>query len=348
MPDRRPIPLRADPCALRAETVSAFARAIIVKAHARLENRRDEAGILRALFPDDQSALFVLRAASPPTSTTNASALVRTVVADIIASIGAVGAGARVLQSSLLLSFDDGVGTVSVPGIAISTNKAAFVEEGAPIPVNDLAATAAALLPHKLASIFTLTSEMVSGSNAEALVTDAMLRCVGLALDNVMFDANGADAIRPAGLRHNIAALPPSAAGTSSEAMIEDLAAVTGSVAKVGGPIAVVVAPERAISLSLRLPRDPPFAIYRSPSVDADDVIAIAVGGLAAAVDAVPQVETSRVATLDMESPAVPVLEGAPVRSLMQSDTVATKVRFGASWTLRASGAVAWMNAVSW
>jgi hypothetical protein len=65
-----------------------------------------------------------------------------------------------------------------------------------------------------------------------------------------------------------------------SEAMVEDLSAVTGSVAKVGGQIAVVVAPERAITLSLRLPRDPPFAIYGSPGVDADDVIAIAAGGL--------------------------------------------------------------------
>jgi hypothetical protein len=46
------------------------------------------------------------------------------------------------------VSFDDGVGTVSVPGISISANKAAFIEEGAPIPVNDLAATLAALLPH--------------------------------------------------------------------------------------------------------------------------------------------------------------------------------------------------------
>jgi hypothetical protein len=51
MADRRPIPLRADPCALRAETVGALARAIIVKAHARLENRRDEAGIMRSRFP---------------------------------------------------------------------------------------------------------------------------------------------------------------------------------------------------------------------------------------------------------------------------------------------------------
>jgi hypothetical protein len=31
----------------------------------------------------------------------------------------------------------------------------------------------------ELSSIFVLSSEMVSGSNAEAIVTDAMLRCVG-------------------------------------------------------------------------------------------------------------------------------------------------------------------------
>jgi hypothetical protein len=347
MADRRPIPLRPDPSALRVETVGALARAIIVKAHARLENRRDEAAILRSRFPDDQSAMLMLRAASSPTTTTTASALVRTVVADIIASIGAVGAGARLLQSALLLSFDNGVGTVSVPGIAISANKAAFIEEGAPIPINDLAATTAALLPHKLASIFTLTSEIVSGSNAEAIVTDAMLRCVGLALDNVLFDANVADATRPAGLRHNITALP-SSTGSGSEAMLEDLSAVTGSVAKVGGPIVVVVAPARTISLSLRLPRDPPFAIYGSPGVHADDVIAIAVGGLAAAVDAVPQVETSRVAALDMESPAQPISGGAPVRSLLQTDCVATKIRFGASWALRTADACAWTTAQGW
>jgi hypothetical protein len=347
MADRRPIPLRPDPSVLRVETVGALARAIIVKAHARLESRRDEAGIMRSRFPDDPSAMLMLRAASSPTSTATASALLRTVVADIIASIGAVGAGARLLQSALLLSFDDGVGMVSVPGIAISANKTAFMEEGAPIPVNDLAATAAALLPYKLASIFTLSSEMISGSNAETIVTDAMLRCVGLALDNVLFDANVADAIRPAGLRHNITALP-SSTGSGSEAMLEDLSVVTGSVAKVGGPIAVVVAPGRTISIGLRLPRDPPFAIYGSPGVDADDVIAIAVGGLAAAVDAVPQVETSRVATLDMENPAQPISGGVPVRSLMQTDCLATKIRFGASWALRTPDACAWTTAQGW
>jgi hypothetical protein len=171
-------------------------------------------------------------------------------------------------------------------------------------------------------------------------------RALGLALDNVLFDSNAADAVRPAGLRHGIAALP-SAAGTGTEAMIADLGAVSGSVARCGGPIAVVVAPERAIIIGLRLPRDPPFAVYGSPGVAADDVIAIAVNGLGAAVDSVPQIEMSRVTTLDMESPAQPVLTGGPVRSLMQTDTAATKLRFGASWALRDPRALAWLTATN-
>jgi hypothetical protein len=188
---------------------------------------------------------------------------------------------------------------------------------------------------------------MIAGPNAEAVVTDAMLRCVGLALDNVLFDSNAADAVRPAGLRHGIAAVP-SSAGTGTEAMIADLGAVSGSVAICSGPIAVVVAPERAIAIGLRLPRDPPFAVYGSPGVNAEDVIAIAVNGVGAAVDSVPQIEMSRVTTLDMESPAQPILTGGPIRSLMQTDTAATKLRFGASWALRDPRALAWLTTTAW
>jgi hypothetical protein len=73
----------------------------------------------------------MLRAVSSPLNTGTASAVVRTVVADIIASIGPIGAGARLLQSCLVLSFDNGIGTVKIPGIAVSANKAAFIAEGA-------------------------------------------------------------------------------------------------------------------------------------------------------------------------------------------------------------------------
>jgi hypothetical protein len=134
--ERRPIPLRPDPDLLRADTLTSLARAIIARTTACLghQRERDEPSILRSRFPDDAAAAMMLRAVSSPLTTGAASALLRTVVADIIASIGPIGAGARLLQSCLVLSFDNGIGTVKVPGIAVNANKAAFIAEGAANP----------------------------------------------------------------------------------------------------------------------------------------------------------------------------------------------------------------------
>jgi hypothetical protein len=121
----------------------------------------------------------------------------------------------------------------------------------------------------------------------------------------------------------------------SSESMILSLSAVIGAVAKVGGPIALVASPARAVDTALRLNRDPPFAIYGSPAIAANDIIAIATDGVAAAVDELAQIETSRMRTLDMEAPAVAINQGMAVRSLLQTDTVATKVRLGSLATER-------------
>jgi hypothetical protein len=56
------------------------------------------------------------------------------------------------------------------------------------VPVHGLTATGALLEPRKLAVIVALTAEMIAGSNAEALVTDALTRSVGLAIDAELFD----------------------------------------------------------------------------------------------------------------------------------------------------------------
>jgi hypothetical protein len=66
MADRRPIPFRPDASALRAGTVSAPARAIIVKALARLENRRDEAGRREAGGRSEQSTRRLNGLGRPP------------------------------------------------------------------------------------------------------------------------------------------------------------------------------------------------------------------------------------------------------------------------------------------
>ena len=122
----RPIPLRADPAALVTRNVNALVRATIVKAMVRLDPRCDEREHLRARWPDDSIAPLILRAASQPATLAASPALGHTLVADLIATIGPIGAGARLLQAGLQLAFIS-AGEVYVPGLEATADKVAFV-----------------------------------------------------------------------------------------------------------------------------------------------------------------------------------------------------------------------------
>lgn len=93
--------------ALVARNVTAVARVAVAKAVARTERRSDDMAILKERFPDDPIAPLVLRAASQPSMLATDTALGRSVVADLIATIGPVGAGARLLKSGLQLVFEN-------------------------------------------------------------------------------------------------------------------------------------------------------------------------------------------------------------------------------------------------
>ena len=80
----------------------------------------------------------------------------------------------------------------------------------------------------KLAVLTALTNEMISGSNAEAMVRDALTQSAALALDAALLDANASTTARPAGLRYGIAALTASALTDRTEAMLADIATVAG------------------------------------------------------------------------------------------------------------------------
>jgi hypothetical protein len=84
----RPIPLRPDPTALMTHSVSAVSRAIVAMAGAKSEGRKDKVAILKQRFPDDLTALLVLRATMHPNSRTTTTELGSTTVSDLIASIG--------------------------------------------------------------------------------------------------------------------------------------------------------------------------------------------------------------------------------------------------------------------
>ena len=227
------------------------------------------------------------------------------------------------------------------------------MREGDPIPVHGLSATGTQLEPHKLAVISALSAEMIAGVNAEALVTDALTRATSLAIDAALFDAAAGDDVRPAGLRHGIAASTASASTDPDEAMIADLSTLTAKVSVIGGPIMVVASPQRAIAVSLRARRELPFPVLGSSAVAPDDVIAIATQGIASATDAVPEILSSRMATVHMDTAPLPIADdagtvAAPTRSLWQSDTVGIKLCFGASWALRDPRGLAWLTTTGW
>jgi hypothetical protein len=318
----------------------------------RLDPRCDEREHLRTRWPNDPTAPLILRAASQPATLAANPALGPTLIADLIATLCPVGAGARLLQAGLQLVFDS-ASAIYVPGLEAAADQVSFVREGAPIPVRGLTAEGMMLEPRKLGVIVALSAEMIAGSNAEALITDALTRATSLAIDAALFDAVAGDDVRPAGLRYGIAASTASAGTDPSDAMIEDLSALSATVSVIGGPIMLVASPGRAVAISLRAHRELPFDILGSPALAAGDLIAIAVNGLASAVDAAPEIEASRMATVHMDPASLPIADdggtlAAPTRSLWQSNIVGIKLRFGASWALRDPRGLSWLTTTAW
>jgi hypothetical protein len=350
-PIDQPIPLRPDPRALHERNVWAVARAGLALARAR-GTRSRPIDLVEKTWPNDETAKLILRA--PTTPTTIGSALGNTIVADVITATAPASAAATLLDAGLQFQFDRAAG-ISVPGFQATANTVIFVGEGAPIPVKQLILSAAQLTPHKLASISTLTEEMIaeSNGNAELAVRDALTRSVGLALDSVLFDETAGDAIRPPGLRYGIAGGTPSNDLDAFTAMLADLKTLTAAVAPIGGPIYYVVSADRVVAMNL-LSRGNSDVLNLLPSaaIAPDEIIAVAVNGLASAADAVPQLSTAHESLLHMEDatplPIVGSTLANPVTSLWQTGAVGLRLLFEIDWAVRDPRAIAWMTGVKW
>jgi hypothetical protein len=279
-----------------------------------------------------------------------AAELAQYVVYETLAALGPVSAAAQLLQDGLVLGFD-GYSLINVPGFAVDASYASFVAEGDPIPVRQLALMPGALGPHKIASIAVLTREMVEGSNAEQLIGEALVRAAGLALDAVLFDANAATAARPAGIRNGIAPITPSTQTDPALGFTQDLVTMGNVVGAVGGPgpYALIANPGRAIGMAMRfISQAQNVRVYASAAAG-NDVIMVAAQALVAAISAQPEIETGNATSLIMNDAPLPVSTtpgsyAAGHKSLWQTDSIALKVRWPATWALRDPRGVAWMT----
>ena len=78
------------------------------------------------------------------------------------------------------------------------------------------------------------------------------------------------------------------------EAMLEDINTLVTAVGPIGGPVTLIASPARAVAIGLRVPREPPFTELGSPALADHALLAVAVIGLASAIDSIPELDTSK------------------------------------------------------
>lgn len=351
-----PIPLRPDPAAIAEATISALVRTCIASARHQLDRSVAPAEFARRTWGDEAAQVqYLLRAASSPAqiSAPGWAQELAHVVTIFLPSLTPLSAGADLLARGLQLSFD-GAAQIKLPLIAQGT--AGFVGEGKPIPVVQFATSAGAVLePYKLASITTLTREMMDASTAEAIIRQALSESVANGLDQAMFSVGPGSADHPPGLLYGVGALTTSTSTDKDIAMIDDLTAIVHAVARVAGagPVVLIAAPEQAASIALRYLKALDYSLLATAALPAGSVVAVAANALVSAFGGTPTIEANRETELVMndqpgEVVTVGGMTGSPIASMFQSDRVALRIGMFANWVLRAPGAVAWVSGVSW
>jgi hypothetical protein len=327
-------------------------RALTAKVIASVQ-RRSFVEMCAELYPNDRTlAQMVTRAASNPAMTTVAGwaiELAHKVVDDTLNAMGAASGAADVMKRCMTLTWN-GAGSISVPAFVATAANSSFVQEGQPIPVKQLSEAPILLQPYKLATIATLTREMMESSNAEAIISDVLVRGTGLALDAQFFSANAASAAAPAGILNGISPLTASTNTDSYGGFAEDVSALINAVAPVGGkgPYLFIGSPGRITTMRMH------YATEENP-IDYDVVMSSAVGNnlvvvapqaLVAALDPAPETETANAATLVMDdaAPGTPGQTGQGEKGMWQTESLAIKVRWPVSWMLRDPRAVAFLT----
>jgi hypothetical protein len=338
------VPLRPDFSARASRPAGAVVRLAAARLLAHIQKCEVD-DVIEQRWRSDDALPMLARAAVVPAAIGEsnwATSLAASAVGDFLTTLGPQSAGSTLLSRGIQLQFG-ATSSIAVPGIVSAANVAGFVQQGQPIPVQTLDASAALLSPRSLKSICLFSRELFEHSTPaiEGVVGQVMRENVGLTLDTIMLDATAGNDIRPAGLLYNIAAGSESSNVDLKEAMLEDietLLAAVGAVS-VNNPIVLVASPARAIRMRLRLASvsDPGFEVLGSNAVASDELIAVASNGLISASETVPRIDISRLAAVMQNTVPLPIVDGSSVpgpntRSLFQTDSIGMKIAFEVSW----------------
>jgi hypothetical protein len=352
MTEHRPIPLRPDPGAARAAERRSLDRALAAIVLTRSET--DPAVYARRNWPDDAQALRIVKAASSPTSTSDAGALLLS-AAGVFRSLAPTSAALKLFDRGLAVDLS-GLASVRIPSITTALPTSLFVGEGAPAPAINLNFSSSAVGPVKKLTLIAAVSEELETAGPELasrVVGRVLSDAVTKGLDAGAFSTFAGDPITPAGLLNGVTPITAAPAGTG--AMGEDLGALAAAIAgaNIDTTDLVYVASPR-LAIVIKVNASPKFDNLVLPSLAMPDksVAAFAPAAIASALGALPVIETTKQAVINFEpNPAEIVTAGgavaAPTYSVFQMGLIAVKVRSDVAWTCVPGGA-AIVDAVNW
>jgi hypothetical protein len=306
----------------------------------------------KQMFGDDRTGEMVLRAATNPATTTNATwagPLAQATVSQTIVEMASVSAAASLIAAGMKLNFDRYV-SIHAPGRLVDSSDAGnWVSEGSPVSVRVQRVTAGTTLsPCKLIVLNAATAEQIKSSNIEEVSRALLLESMALALDSAVFGTQAAGA-SPAGILNGIAGLTPTAGG-GVNALEGDLRALTAALVAAGGgrSPALVVNPVQNTSLTLIAGPRFTMPIWPSNAVAAGNVIMVEPSSFASAFAPTPEFEISTQATVQFQdTPTSDLMTGSPTESLWQSDKIAWRTKLRAAFGMRAPH-VAWLSGATW
>lgn len=235
-----------------------------------------------------------------------------------------------------------------------------WVAEAAPVPVTSSAFGSVTLDTHKLGCVITLTAELIqqSGPPAESVIIRLLRNILAFTTDRKFLDATiaGVTDQNPSGITYGTT--PIVTTGSTSAAIATDLSAMTNALVTWRDPVWIML-PKTLAYLNSRNDGNLLFYAGQQPMLlglpvyttlgSPAQITLVDVGSIAVAYDNALDVDTSRQATLEMDSaPAVggqsPITDLGSLKSLWQNNYVAIKILRKISWQRAQTGCVVYMN----
>jgi hypothetical protein len=304
---------------------------------------------------------MIFRAASTPamtSSTSWAGEFAHDAVGTFIVSLAPLSAAANLFSVAPRVSLA-GINTMKFPARsgAIDPAYVQWIAENSPAPVLKFSLTTGPVLgpTKKLLAYAVVTRELAEYANAEAVIATLLGENAALSLDASLFSNAAATTARPAGILNGVTALTP-ATGGGELAMNTDLSALAAAISSVTTGLAYVCHPAQANAIKVtkgatwltNIPVWPTIAIPKGT------VIALDPAAFVSAFGSDPEITTSTETSLHMEDTtplelvASPGTVASPMKTMFQTECIATRLRIDAAWAWRIAGAVAWVQNTTW